>query len=279
MRAADLTGQQMAEQLGVSNSHTSRMLTGHRASDPAEVATFLAMCGAPASRREEIVALSRQDATPDLLRFDGAQRWISLREHAQQARQVAEFAPVMVPWGMQTPAYTAAVADAAGIAVDVVRAWGGYRVNLVELTERSRSGMWTVLLHEWALRTPVGGVEVMADQVHHLLRLSVHPAVTLRVIPASAGQHAGMTDTGLMVLEFDDLPSLVYREDSSAGVLQETRSALQQARHVIARLGKCALDPVDSRTFIRRLAVELYGDHVETDPDLAGLFAECGGVA
>ncbi|HEX5404639.1 MAG TPA: helix-turn-helix transcriptional regulator [Pseudonocardiaceae bacterium] len=149
MRAADLTGQEMAERLGVTPSQISRMLTGHRASDPAEVATFLTMCGVTAAQREEIVALCRQDHTPGLLRLDGAQRWISLREHTRQARQIVEFAPAMVPWGMQTPAYTAAVADATDMAADVAMSWGGYRICLVDLSDRSRSGMWTVLIHEW----------------------------------------------------------------------------------------------------------------------------------
>lgn len=258
MRAADLTGQQMAERLEVSPSLTSRMLSGHRGSDPAEVATFLAVCGVAGTRRERILALCRQEHTPGLLRLEGAERWVSLREHASQAREIAEFAPIMLPWGMQTPAYTCAVADAMGVASDVAGAWGGFRVRLVDLTDRSHIGMWSVVLHEWVLRTAVGGHQVMAEQLHRLLRLSVHPAVSLRVLPASVGEHASMAGA-FMVLDFGELPALVYREDADSGVFLEAYRAVDQARGSMAKLRRAALDAVASRALIRQLAVELYG--------------------
>lgn len=259
MHAADLTGQQMAERLGVSPSRTSRMLTGNRGSSLADVATFLAMCGVVGVERERILALCSQDREPGLLRLRGAERWISLREHTGQAQQITEFAPLMLPWGMQTPEYTCAIANATDTAEDVTAAWDGYRVRLVHLTDQSPTGMWEVVLHESVLRTPVGSRKVMSEQLHRLLQWAVHPGVILRVVPASAGAHAGMAG-GFTVLEFADLPTLVYREDDDGGVFLDTARIVKRTHLTIRRLRQMALDTMATRAMIRELAVELYGD-------------------
>lgn len=275
LQAARLTGQEIAARLGTSTSNTSRMLTGHRGSDPAEVAAFLTICGVTGAARDAVVALVRENNGAGRLRLEGAQRWISLREHIRQAAQITEFAPAMLPWSVQVPGYTHAVADVLGVAVDVASAWGGYRVRLVDVSPRSPTGMWSVLLHEWALRTPVGGPAVMAEQVHHLLRLSVQPAVDLRVVPVGVGRHAGMAG-GATLLEFAQLPALVYREDATCGVLTDQRDDVQQARQMAGSLRRPALDAVESRSLLRRLAVEWSGeqDATDTDPVLTS-----GGVA
>lgn len=274
LQAAGLTGQEMADRLGTTASNTSRMLTGHRGSDPAEVAAFLTVCGVTGAARDAVVALTRQDDA-GRLRLEGAQRWISLREHVRQAAQITEFAAAMLPWSVQVPGYTLAVADVLGVATEVAGAWGGYRVRLVDLSPESPTGMWSVLVPEWALRTPVGGPAVMAEQLHHLLRLSVRPAVDLRVVPVEAGQHAGMAG-GAILLEFGQLPVLVYREDATCGVLTDQRGEVQQARQMVVALRRVALDAVQSRSLIRRLAAEWSGDQDtnHADPVLAS-----GGVA
>jgi hypothetical protein len=273
LQAAGLTGQEIAARLGTSTSNTSRMLTGHRGSDPAEVAAFLTICGVAGPARDAVVAVAREN-NAGRLRVGGAQRWISLREHIRQAAQVSEFAPAMLPWSVQVRGYTHAVADALGVAVDVASAWGGYRVRLVDLSPHSPTGMWSVLVPEWALRTPVGGPGVMAEQVHHLLRLSVQPAVDLRVIPVQVGQHAGMAG-GATLLEFAQLPALVYREDATCGVLTDQRDDVQQAREMTAAVRRAALDAVESRSLLRRLALEWSGEQdTNADPVLTS-----GGVA
>ncbi|MGH3792792.1 MAG: DUF5753 domain-containing protein, partial [Pseudonocardiaceae bacterium] len=51
------------------------------------------------------------------------------------------------------------------------------------LFNQERPPRFTFYLHETVLRLQIGGPAVLADQLHHLLRMSVRPDVTLRVVP------------------------------------------------------------------------------------------------
>ena len=50
----------------------------------------------------------------------------------------------------------------------------------------------TVILSEALVRRPVGGPDVMAEQLRHLAGLAALPNVRLHVIPLSAGMHPGV---------------------------------------------------------------------------------------
>ncbi|MGH8938173.1 MAG: Scr1 family TA system antitoxin-like transcriptional regulator, partial [Actinomycetes bacterium] len=57
-------------------------------------------------------------------------------------------------------------------------------------------------MHEFALRLPVGGPAVMVGRLDHLLRMSTRSYLTLRVVPAARGGHAGIAGQ-FMLMEFE----------------------------------------------------------------------------
>lgn len=256
--AAGLSNGDMARRMGVSESVTSRMMTGSRTSTILELVQFMTICEVKDPEWSLILALAEQDPTSGVMRMEGADRWISLRVHASEARHVTEFAPLMLPWAVQTPDYMTAVASAIGIHTEGAEIWGRFRVQRAELATQSQTGSWTILLHEWALRTPVGGQGTMSAQLDQLLRLSTLPSITLRVVLASAGEHAGLAGA-LTLLEYDRGRPLVYREDALTGVFVEGDTTTKQAREIIADLNRAALSPADSYALVRNVAVELYG--------------------
>ena len=56
------------------------------------------------------------------------------------------------------------------------------------------------VLHEGALHSVVGGPELMAEQLDHLVKVSEQVNTSLRVIPFEAGVHGGMAAHGAFVL-------------------------------------------------------------------------------
>jgi transcriptional regulator with XRE-family HTH domain len=256
--AAGLNNADMARRMNVSESVTSRIMTGKRTSTALELVQYMTICDVQDPDWSLILDLGEQDPTSGVMRMEGADRWISLRVHTGEALHVTEFAPLMLPWAVQTPEYMTAIASAIGTLPEGVEPWGQFRIQRTDLAARSRQGTWTILLHEWALRTPVGGVDAMSAQLDQLLRLSMLPAVTLRVVPASAGEHAGMTGA-FTLLEYAFAQPVVYREDATTGIFVETPKATGQVRETIEDLERAALSPADSRSVIRNLAVALYG--------------------
>lgn len=256
--AAGLSNGDIARRMSVSESVTSRMMTGNRTSTILELVQFMTICEVKDPEWSLILALAEQDPTSGIMRMEGVDRWISLRVHASEAAHVTDFAPLMLPWAVQTADYMAAIASALGTPTEGVEPWGRFRMQRAELATKSQAETWTLLLHEWALRTPVGGQGTMSAQLDQLLRLSMLPSITLHVIPASTGEHAGMTGA-FTLLRYDRGGPLVYQEDAMTGVFTEDDSTTKHTTEVVADLKRAALSPSDSRTWIRNVAVELYG--------------------
>ncbi|GAA3047758.1 hypothetical protein GCM10020000_29920 [Streptomyces olivoverticillatus] len=78
--------------------------------------------------------------------------------------------------------------------------------------------LWAIM-DEAALRRTVGGPEVMHEQMQHLIAAASEPHMTLQVIPFSAGAHAGMPGS-FVLMSFPDVedPEIIYI-DSMAGDL------------------------------------------------------------
>ncbi|TQJ02093.1 hypothetical protein FB471_1810 [Amycolatopsis cihanbeyliensis] len=126
------------------------------------------------------------------------------------------------------------------------------------LLSRSSRCHFVFFIHEFALRLPVGGAEVMSEQLHHLLRLSVRPYVTVRVIPAAAGAHAGVAGA-FMLIESAEFAPVVYLDSETSSLFLETREEVAAHRLVLKTLASTALDERESRELIAEWAIDLYG--------------------
>jgi transcriptional regulator with XRE-family HTH domain len=259
MAAARVSGKDMAARLGMAESQISRALAGRRGGDLLEVAAILAVCGVDRPARAEVLALCNEHHERGAFRVEGDQRWVCLVGQALEARKVTEFAPLVVPWMFQTGDYTRALADASGVPAEEVDEWVSHRAQLGRLLTTLQPPRLSVVLHEWVVRTPVGDRSVMCDQVHHLLRLSVQPGVSVRVVPVGAGAHAGMAG-GFSLLDYERFRPVAYREDASAGVFLEDFGDIETHRGIGRRLSRAALDEQSTRILLRNVAVEFYAE-------------------
>jgi hypothetical protein len=124
------------------------------------------------------------------------------------------------------------------------------------LLSRSSPPDMEFLLHEWLLRTPVGGGDVLVDQLAHLLRVSARGKVTLRVVPISAGAHAGLAGS-FSLLEFSEFSPVVYRPGEPVGRLTDAPREVDVHRDILRELSASALPEGDSRALIEGIAEEL----------------------
>ncbi|MGH3828539.1 MAG: DUF5753 domain-containing protein [Pseudonocardiaceae bacterium] len=124
----------------------------------------------------------------------------------------------MVPGLLQTAEYTRALIRESGILPpgeidDRVAA----RLGRQCLFSRERPVRFSYYLHEFALRLPVGGREVLTEQLAHLLRMSRRSYLTLRVVPAG---HAGLAGP-LTLMEFAEFKPVAYLESETACLFLE----------------------------------------------------------
>ena len=115
-----------------------------------------------------------------------------------------------------------------------------------------------MILGEGALRQAVGGAEVMAGQISHLVRLiDDFPGLIVQVLPFSAGAHAAAGSASLAILRFPDAPSLgvVYLEALSGGVYLESQEDVARYIRAFALLRAAALSAADSMRLLSGLSV------------------------
>jgi hypothetical protein len=114
------------------------------------------------------------------------------------------------------------------------------------------------LVDEGALRRPIGGADVMRDQLRHVLKATALQRVELRVLPVRAGWHQGM-DGAFILLEFPDPDDrdLLFVAHPTGSIHVEKEAEVREATLVFEHLLTNALPDHDSRELIEQAAREL----------------------
>ncbi len=110
--------------------------------------------------------------------------------------------------------------------------------------------LWAVV-DEAVIRRVVGGRQVMAAQLDHVLSMIQRPNVTVQVIPFDAGAHPGMPGS-FIFLEFRDEgdPELVYVDAQAGDMFLESEDDLRRYRTMFDHLRASALSPARSADLI-----------------------------
>jgi transcriptional regulator with XRE-family HTH domain len=249
-----------ARVLECDRSKISRIETGQRGIRPKELRELLTEYGVPESEQLALVSItSRGDRHswwyPYADALSDAHLDYVIMESA--ASEIMTYEAQLVPDLLQTDEYARAIAAAEPGYLgdqqreDAVAAKAARRQAVLSGSQRL-----SVVLGEGALHQAVGGAEVMAGQIDHLARLSDEaPAITLQVLPFSAGAHVGAGSGSLAILRFPDAPSLgvVYLEGLSGGVYLESQDDVARYVRAFALLRAVALSPTDSACLLRSL--------------------------
>jgi transcriptional regulator with XRE-family HTH domain len=268
MERAGLNGAQAAHQLGLSPSWISRLLSGKRNVTAVQVAGLLAVCRVTGTERDRLLALCDEQHVPGWFQQHGSrlpQQLVTLIDHETKAVAISEFQEPGMPGLLQTGDYARALLSRSGtVSAEEVEDRVAARLARQSLFSRDQPARFTFYVHEFALRLPVGGPTVMLDQVEHLLRMSRRPFLTLRVVPAALGAHAGMAGA-FTLLEFADFRPVVYLENENSSLFLEQPVEIESYQQILESLAETALNEEESRKLIATLATELYVDREDHD--------------
>jgi transcriptional regulator with XRE-family HTH domain len=268
MCGAGLSGRDTARKLGWSPGRVSRLLSGKRGGTEMDVVSFLAVCEVKGAERDRLLRLCQEMSTPGWLQQHGDRLPKQLRtliDHEDKAVSIGQFQPVIVPGLLQTGDYARAlIVETGNVPTDEIEDRVAARLARQSLFSRRPPVRFTFFLHEFVLCLPVGGREVMSDQLHHLLRISVRPHVTLRVVPADVGGHAGIAGP-FQLMEFTEFKPVVYLDSETSSLFLEEPPEIAAYRRVLNGLADKALDAGQSRELIAALATELYPSGEDRD--------------
>jgi transcriptional regulator with XRE-family HTH domain len=114
------------------------------------------------------------------------------------------------------------------------------------------------IIDEAALRRVVGGPEVMAEQLRHLLKRAEAPNITVQVLPYRSGAYGVMT-SAITILGFADPsdPDCVYSEYHGGGRWIEDEGTVTHYVAEFAALTAVALPTDESAALVREVATEM----------------------
>ncbi|MGH3770939.1 MAG: helix-turn-helix domain-containing protein [Pseudonocardiaceae bacterium] len=263
MKDAKLNQKSAAQKLGWSQSRVSRLLSGKRGGSEVDVSAFLAIVQVTGAERDRLLGICREQNTPGWLQQHGArlpQQLRTLIDHEDKAVTYSDVQTIVVPGLLQTAEYAhALISRVVNVPTEEVNDRVAARLGRQNLFTRAHPAKFTFYLHEAALRLPVGGPEVIAEQLRHLLHKATRPYLKLRVIPVSHGAHAALAGP-FTFMEFAEFRPVVYLESETSCVFLEKPEQITAYRRILRELAKTALSEEESRELIATLATELAAD-------------------
>ena len=260
---AGLSGQQLGQQLGISQKTVSRIEHGESVPSLPQVTAWARATKAPADRRALLAdlaaaAVNEVSAFRDKLAGGLAAVQQSVQEIEATAQTVRNFQPGIVPGLLQTAEYARRVLTLADLNGD-----GDAQAAAVVRLERQQvlyqpGRQFEFLMTEAALRWRPGPLPVLSAQLAHIATTATLESVSLGVIPASAEMHA-ITRCGFILYEDrgeDEVP-VVFVETPHAALAASEPADVEIYRGELARFRRSAVYGSDAIAIIREMAAGL----------------------
>ncbi|MFJ6748262.1 helix-turn-helix domain-containing protein [Streptomyces sp. NPDC091266] len=267
---ARLTVRAAAKKLEWSEAKMWRIETGQTSLRSLDVQAMCSVYGAPEHLTEALMGLAKETkargwwhAYGDVIP-EGFDVYVGLEE---AAASLFSYQNDIVPGLLQTVGYAREVTRTHIQGISDEDLDGRVRLRIERqtlLTRVTDPPTFHVALNEGVLRRPIGGREVMAEQLEHLVEVSELPNVAIRVIPFAAGMHSGVVTGPFVILRFprngdgtETEPPTVYADGYTGGLYLDKPKEVEQYESAFRGIWESSLDEQASR----RLLSEVAGSH------------------
>jgi hypothetical protein len=175
---------------------------------------LLVLYQVPAHERARLFAFARDVEQPGWWETGEAimpKQLVSLISFESQAIRINEVQLGFVPGLLQIPEYARAVLIASRVPDSQVESRVAARLGRQAVLTRPGAPRFLTIIDQAVLHRPLGGAEIMARQLRHLIQVAERPNVTIQIIPFSHGGHPGLNGS-YFVLEFEGAPTIVHLE-------------------------------------------------------------------
>ncbi|HEX6357428.1 helix-turn-helix transcriptional regulator [Actinophytocola sp.] len=251
---AELTVVEAAERLELTRSALSRLENGI---SRITVHLLRSMMDVYDERMDDVLDLIRQ------ARKTGWWKQYGISDHdfvalETGASRISNYEVTFVPGLLQTADYAQALFESSWKARTEEWITNRLAVRLTRqerLTDEENPLELDAVVHEIALRRPVGKPSVMRNQLQHLALINELPTVTLRVIPSAVVSTEAMIGP-FSILDFPSigLPSISYVSHPLGEERQDKSEYVEPARLLFAHLRSLALAPAESVGLIEQVA-------------------------
>jgi transcriptional regulator with XRE-family HTH domain len=248
-----------------SESKISRLELGRVGFKERDVEDLISLYGVTeAQERDRLLQLAREandpgwwhrygDVTPDW--FDS---YLGLEEAAELIRT---YEIQFVPGLLQTAEYARAVARLTpgnARADDEVERMVALRTRRQQILDREPPLKLWAVIEESVLHRPIGGPEVLRNQLDALQEAVTRPNITLQIIPLASPGHAA-TGGAFTLLRFPqrDLPDIVYLEHLTSALYLDKQSDVDTYAEALDRLTTTSPPPTQTQSLLTTLQNQL----------------------
>ncbi|MEU1996826.1 helix-turn-helix transcriptional regulator [Nocardia gamkensis] len=170
----------------------------------------------------------------------------------QAATTIRTYEAQFVPGLLQTADYARAVIQLGN--TDETERRVAIRMRRQQILYRAAAPTLWAVIDEAALHRPVGGVEVLLEQIEHLVGMADRPSIRIQVLPYSAGGHSAAGGP-FSILRFPEpeLADIVYTEQLTSSLYFDKQRDVELYMSVMNRISVEALSPAESIGFLREL--------------------------
>ncbi|GAB3490703.1 helix-turn-helix domain-containing protein [Amycolatopsis cihanbeyliensis] len=259
---AGRTHTEVAETLDCSQAKISKIEAGRVGIRTLELKAVLDLLDVPEDEAEPLLALAREGRQRGVWhKYQDAltTKFASYLALENEAVEIRTYEGEVVPGLLQTEGYANAINNATRPDHQIeVQRYTGARMARQGRLLGGELRLW-VVLNEAVIRRVTGGVEVMREQLRHLLELAHRSHVSLQVLPFAAGEHPAMTGPFVLARfanrELD--PDVVYLENQTGGLFLEEAAETRRYRESFDTLMQAGLDTGRSARLIGKVLHEL----------------------
>ncbi|MEV0051513.1 helix-turn-helix transcriptional regulator [Saccharopolyspora shandongensis] len=240
-----------------SGSKISRLELGRVGFKERDVADLLTLYGVTdAAEQESFLGLVRRSNEPGWWhRFNDLmpswfQDYVGLEESASR---IQTYEIQFVPGLLQTEKYARAVATQGRpeFPDDEVARRVRLRMQRQKLFTRPKPPRLWAVIDESVLYRPIGGQEVLREQIEHLLEATTMSAVSLQVLPFDVGRSGAEGPFTLLRFAQPEIPDIVYLEHLCGALYLDKPEDIEVHSAALHRLTTDALTPEDTRRTLK----------------------------
>ncbi|WP_328731453.1 helix-turn-helix transcriptional regulator [Streptomyces caniferus] len=179
-----------------------------------------------------------------------------LVEHEEEALTLLSYQNQVVPGLLQTKAYATEVFSCLYPPVheETADEWVSARLARQQVLQRTPPPMLNFILEEVILHRPLGGPDVLRQQIQHLRRQAELPFIGLQIMPTRRA-HAGLAGP-LILLETPEHEHLTYIEAQRVSFLVDDPDEVSVYQQKYGMLRSQALTPEESMGLLDELLGE-----------------------
>lgn len=258
---AGLGTREAASRVDMSPATLNRLENGGRAIDPEEVAGLLVAYQVTGVERERLLKLSREANMPGWWETGNGslpKELPALISFESEATAITDMSMLLVPGLLQTPDYIRAVMSSGGIVGADAETRVAARMGRQAVLSKPKPPRYLAILDEAVLRRPIGGNDVMAKQLRHIVDCARKPHVDVLVLPFSQGSHTGL-DGSYIRMEFAKARPIVHLEHKRSSLFIDQPDDVAPFHAATDTLVSTALGPQDTLEFLASLADDFDG--------------------